>query len=482
MFNTLIGKFTLLFWILFAIVIVPVYLYINLHVGRILETSEKEKVTLTFNTIEPILAFNLSFDQAELFEETLNSFFNHQDIYSVEMVSKHGEVLFSRLKDTEQPDVLFHFRSTVHDPFSKEMMAEVDVGYSNEHVKHLSRNLLLMFFAILFFALIIFLSGFYYIRDDLNGLKQLADWLKQYMATKHIEPMAIPGKTQEVRTIATVANEMVKHISEYVRRLHLFNKELEVRVDEAIGKQRAQEQMLLHQSRQAAMGEMLESIAHQWRQPLNNIGLAASNLETNYDFELLTKETFEGNMQVIFDNINYMSDTIDDFRNFLHPAKASHTFEPEQSVQDVIGILDAQLQNNGISHVIESNSHLDLYGVENEFKQVLLVLINNAKDAIKEQLAKGSVEKGVISISLNRQGEMGIIEVCDNGGGIEESILQSIFEPYFTTKFKNQGTGIGLYMAKNIIENRMNGRLSVKNIPAGCCFTVKLPVYEEETQ
>ena len=231
---------------------------------------------------------------------------------------------------------------------------------------------------------------------------------------------------------------------------------------------------MIHQSRQAAMGEMLESIAHQWRQPLNIIGLASTSLETQFALGVMDKQEFYDKMLIIANNINYMSETIDDFRSFLHPNKDKQTFSPKKSVSDVLSIIDAQLKSNNITYSIESDENILVRGVENEFKQVLLVLFNNSKDAIKELLQHKTIENGSLAISLKIVEDSVVIEVRDNAGGIKPEIMEEIFSPYFTTKAENNGTGIGLYIAKNIIETRMEGSISVQNIDKGSCFTITL--------
>ena len=150
---------------------------------------------------------------------------------------------------------------------------------------------------------------------------------------------------------------------------------------------------MTQQSRQGAMGEMLESIAHQWRQPLNIIGLATANLETQYAIGSLEKKDFHEKMEIVSLNINYMSDTIDDFRNFLNSERDMITFSPQRSLEDVLTILNAQLKSNKITHTLISNCNLHFYGVENEFKQVMFILFNNAIDAIKLQMEEKIIEK-----------------------------------------------------------------------------------------
>ena len=255
-----------------------------------------------------------------------------------------------------------------------------------------------------------------------------------------------------------------------------FNRELEERVKKEIEKRQNQERLMIHQSRQAAMGEMLESIAHQWRQPLNIIGIATANLETKYLFGSITKDDFHKKMEIIASNINYMSDTIDDFRNFLNPDRKMSDFSSIKSIQNVLSILDAQIQSKKITYSLDTKCNIFLCGVENEFKQVIFILLNNAIEAIDIKTKDNTTQEGKISVTLSCQNNQGIIKVSDNGGGIDSAIIESIFDAYFTTKGSTNGTGIGLYIAKNIIENRMKGSLSVKNIKGGSCFTITLPL------
>jgi signal transduction histidine kinase len=271
------------------------------------------------------------------------------------------------------------------------------------------------------------------------------------------------------------------HLMEDQReKLEQFNEKLEEKVLQESKKREDQKKMMLHQSRQAAMGEMLESIAHQWRQPLNIMGLAIANIETQLLVGEIKKEDLKKKLQAITSNITYLSDTIDDFRSFLNPYADSLEvyFQPTKSVIEILKILDAQLKNTKINITTNiDDKNFSFKGVENEFKQVLFIILNNAIDAIKKRVYEKEIKVGTIKISLECGKECGEVKVCDNGGGIEESIKETIFEPYFTTKHKSSGTGIGLYIAKNIIESRMNGSIKVANIDEGSCFSVKLPIH-----
>ncbi|WP_304546224.1 PAS domain-containing sensor histidine kinase [Sulfurimonas microaerophilic] len=285
----------------------------------------------------------------------------------------------------------------------------------------------------------------------------------------------------ELKKTQKSLEENLQLLEQQRKELELFNEKLEERVQYEVKKQQNQEKMMLHQSRQAAMGEMLESIAHQWRQPLNIMGLAIANIETQLAVSDIDKDELSQKLEAIAYNISYLSDTIDDFRNFLNPAADDYEiyFIPNKSIVEILRILEAQLKNSNIK--VETNfTDQEFYfkGVENEFKQILFILLNNSIDAIKKSMADKRIKEGLISISLEDEENFGKVKVKDNGGGIDKDIQEKIFEPYFTTKHKSSGTGIGLYIAKNIIEARMHGHIKFSPIDSGSCFCIELPIHK----
>jgi len=479
MFKTLIGKFTFFFWLLFLLVTIPIYIFGNFHFKNILKDSEEEKITLTLNTLKPIIALNLSFNQQEQLHKILDGLFEHKDIQTIKLTSPQEIELYFKARQKDKLEKVIQYKSTILDPFSKTIIATITLDYSNIHILQFNNKIFMILLLTFIFALMIFSISFYYIAGDLKALRLIANSLRQYSMSKDMELIVQSSKSREINTIASVANQMVTNIAQYVQQLESFNLKLEQRVKEEILKQKNQESMMIHQSRQAAMGEMIESIAHQWRQPLNIIGSATVNLETEYTLGLMDEKKFHNIMEIISLNINYMSDTIDDFRNFLNPTKETNDFDPKKCIQAVLTILDVQLHNNKIIHTIKCDNDMLFHGIENEFKQVLFILFSNTQDAIKMQIEKKYIEKGEINISLSSQNNQGIIKISDNGGGIDTDKIDSIFEPYFTTKAHAKGTGIGLYIAKNIIQNRMKGSLSVKNTEFGCCFTIAIPLTKE---
>ena len=469
--KTLTRKFSILYWLLFFIAIAPFYLFGMLFVKDILQTTEHEKLEIMVQTLQPTIALNLSFEQTQELEKIMHTILSQKNIQSVSISSS----LFQKKlqKEGKRSPICHTYETKIEDPFKQNGIGSIIIEHSDEYLDVLYAKINKTLFGIFLFALFIFMLFYLSMKQELNALKKIADVFLNYSNNKQAISIQTQSKTAEIQTIATSANEMIEHISLYLHKLEAFNTELEKQVEEKVQKLRNQEKMMVHQSRQAAMGEMLESIAHQWRQPLNIIGLACVNLEMEYDLGIQNEQNFKEKMQIISTNIHYMSQTIDDFRDFLNPDREALRFDPKKSIEDVYEILAAQLQNNKIELTIKAQAPVELYGIENEFKQVLFVLINNSKDAIKALQKNFDNLNGKIEITLSNEENTTIISFCDNGGGIEENIIHSVFEPYFTTKFASSGTGIGLYMAKNIIESRMHGTIEVKNTKNGCCFTLR---------
>jgi signal transduction histidine kinase len=252
--------------------------------------------------------------------------------------------------------------------------------------------------------------------------------------------------------------------------LHSLSVNLQERVEGEAAKRVEKEKLLLQQSKMAMMGEMIGAIGHQWRQPLNSLGIMVQDIEMAKKFGELTDEYMhefkEESMRIIFT----MSKTIDDFKSFYKADKKEEIFCVESAVGEVLGILLAQLKVASISVLFDQTGRHEMVGLKNELKQVLLNLLSNAKDALLEK----KPEEAFIKIACTQEDGKIILSVEDNGGGIEEESLGQIFEPYFTTKSETSGTGIGLYMSKEIVENHMNGKLESLNTGLGAKFTIIL--------
>ena len=250
-----------------------------------------------------------------------------------------------------------------------------------------------------------------------------------------------------------------------------LNKNLEERVKEEVSKNIAKDQLLIQQSKMAAMGDMMGNIAHQWRQPLNTLALSIQDVEEAFIFGDIDEEYINSFIKLSMENIAYMSKTIDDFRNFFKPSKTKEVFKLKDSIEEILQIISAQLKTNNINIEL-SGENYEVIGYPNEFKQVIINLANNAKDAILDN----KIKNGEIFIKIEESSsEYRKILIQDNGGGVPNKIFDKVFEPYFTTKEGNKGTGIGLYMSKTIIEDNMKGQLLLENIKGGAVFSILIP-------
>jgi len=246
---------------------------------------------------------------------------------------------------------------------------------------------------------------------------------------------------------------------------------LEARVEEELAKRQLQTKILTQQSKMAAMGEMVGAIAHQWKQPLNALALIVQDIREAFREGELDEKYVNQSVKDSIELIRHMSKTVDDFRNFFRPDKTIESFSIANIIDQVLSILSAQLKEKGISvKITEDATNIEALGYPNEFKQVILNIINNAKDALLEN----KIENPLIEIEICNKNKRPAVCIKDNAGGIPQEFLERIFEPYFTTKSEEKGTGIGLSMSKTIIEESMQGSLSAANTDVGAAFTIVL--------
>ncbi len=252
--------------------------------------------------------------------------------------------------------------------------------------------------------------------------------------------------------------------------LELLTKNLEARVEEEVEKNRLQDQQMFHQSKLAQMGEMISMIAHQWRQPLNSISLTASNLKFKCIMDDINKELFEKELDLIDDYSQHLSKTIDDFRGFFRGNKEKETTSLNQIVNSTLDIVKISIDNKNIKIVTNLKCKDALKTYPSEIKQVILNIMKNAEDILLENNIKDPTItiESICNTSSNNQ----ILIIRDNAGGIPNDIIDKIFEPYFSTKLEKDGTGLGLYMSKAIIEDHCDGKLSVSNDKDGAVFKI----------
>lgn len=228
------------------------------------------------------------------------------------------------------------------------------------------------------------------------------------------------------------------------------------------------QQTINQQAKMIALGEMLENIVHQWKQPLSSISTIASGVRIQIDYDILDIQELKNDMNNILHGVKYMSETIDDFRNFFKEDKSKNMFFLSEIIPNVLQLINGYIKRFDINLIQNIDSEVEIFGNKNELVQVLLNLINNAKDA----LVQNSISDKTIIISAYKKANQTIITIQDNGGGIPENIIRKIFDYHFTTKENNNGSGIGLYMSRIIIENSFNGKINCSNTNDGAKFEI----------
>ncbi|NVN93516.1 MAG: PAS domain S-box protein [Desulfuromonadales bacterium] len=252
--------------------------------------------------------------------------------------------------------------------------------------------------------------------------------------------------------------------------LEELNGTLEKRVREEVTKNREKDIILIHQHRQATLGEMLDHIAHQWKQPLNSISLLLQYLRDSWTRGTLADGDIPECVGKTLALVEHMTQTMDVFRNFHRPEKERTAFNLKDSIDSALSFIAPALRFQGIEVEINAAPDLTAVGYQNEYAQVLLNILTNARDVFKER----NVSKPVLKIEAFAENDRTVVAIQDNAGGIPESIFDKIFDLYFTTKATKDGTGIGLYMSKAIIEKNMGGTLSAANIDDGAQFRIEL--------
>lgn len=281
-------------------------------------------------------------------------------------------------------------------------------------------------------------------------LQEQAAMLEEEIAERHLAEARLAVKQQELEDV---------------------NHSLEDRIATTLKEIREKDQILIQQGRLAAMGEMISNISHQWRQPLNNVGLIIQNLQDMSENGELTPDVLDHEVMVAMDVIQFMSGTIDDFRNFFRPDKEKNEFIVNKVIAKTIKFMLPALRNYGITITVNEEPDVRILGYPNEYSQMLINIINNAKDELLER----KIPDPRIMICVFHDNRLAVTTVADNAGGIDVGVIPKVFDPYFTTKEPGKGTGIGLYMSKVIVEKNMDGRLTAKNVQDGVEFRIEMP-------
>ncbi|RXK04740.1 sensor histidine kinase [Halarcobacter bivalviorum] len=337
---------------------------------------------------------------------------------------------------------------------------------------------------------------FEYILDNPNKLHKVAMYKQKVLnyftisaskkvldANNFIVIVALNNITKEIeaqKELKALNNNLENIIDHKTKELKDLNRNLEIKIKEEVEKNREKDKALIQQGRFAALGEMIGNIAHQWRQPLSAISSTVSSMQLQIELNIATKDDIKNSYSSVMKYVEFLNQTIEDFRSFFRKDKEAVKFNIIEVLNNSLCITSAVYKDNAISITLDlEDKELFSIGFPNELAQAFLNILNNAKDILKEK----KFEKRQVYIKAYENENQNIIEFYDSAGGISSNIKDKIFDPYFTTKHKSQGTGIGLYMSKDIIEKHMKGSLTAYNSDFfineyhyfGACFKIKLP-------
>ncbi|AAP76618.1 two-component sensor histidine kinase family protein [Helicobacter hepaticus ATCC 51449] len=402
--------------------------------------------------------------------------------YKTYNLPKDQNSTISHLREWYAKTFKMHYYQQIQRLLSKEnaLIESIDKAFINdgEDISSLLEEQFLISFDIAFYGK--------KITDSLykNTFIVLAIFMLIIIATIIILAFSI---RQSINTNHLLLEQLVQSKT---KELQSLNVNLQKSIEYEVEQNRKKDLIMYQQARLASMGEMIQNIAHQWRQPLNSLMILIQSFKSRAMQKKLDNEFINQQTQYGMKIATEMSNTIENFRNFFHPETNKEFFELSQSIRNSIELLKAQFQENLIRIEVDVSPQaqdLNMLGYQNSFTQVILILINNAIDALKLKSQNDkSFENPLIEISLDKLGYNIILCVKDNAGGIDLEDKSKVFEPYFTTKHKSVGTGVGLYMAKQIIERQLNGTISVSNTQwgkqnqyFGAEFTIHIPIQKD---
>lgn len=489
------------------------FLAIPLQEQSLLKVMYSQAATVTRSIILACTDAMLTDDFGFVIEHNLQVLGNNKSVQSVVVIPRRGNVIRIepgnwKMEDIDVdtlPTVLFEqesygvmrdevgqsrYRYTLPIRFSGMVWGAIQIDFdTSEYQANVDRMYRQLLYISVFVVLVILAVGYFFARWLTRPISVISDAASR-VANGDMAAYVDIRRTDEIGQLSRSFNQMVDALQESREKLQNYNQELEQnvaerthaldelnhtldqRVRDEIAKRKEQENLLIHQSRLAAMGEMIGAIAHQWRQPLNALSLVMQNVSMQQRMGTLSEESMARMHDKAGQLVQRMSSTIDEFRDMFKPGKHSEAFNLLQALRSATGIMEGVFKNHNIELQLDCDESIELFGVPGEFSQVVLNLIGNAKDA----LLASRQPSPCILIRGYAAGARVCLEVEDNGGGIPADVLGRVFEPYFTTKEQGQGSGIGLYMSKIIVENNMHGRLLAANAELGARLTIDLPI------
>lgn len=450
------------------------------QIENIVIDAEKSRNTILVDTMLPILRTNLAFGLIDSNRDYLDTIAKQNNsVLSIELKDPDSKVLYtynSHMVEGEHKQIKsYRLTKTISDDATQSLLGTLSMEFSHRYydaVLEQYYNFVLEYFGIF----LIIMAGMLYVLGRLNRpFNALLEQIKAFDPKRNNYILDAAEFEGELGIIQKALVDMIARIENDHRQLNELNTTLEQRVEARtqelaleVKKVKDQEKMLIAQSRLAAMGEMMSMIAHQWRQPLATSTLMITQHKITSMLENRDRDRRDEILDTISDTMIYLSDTIDDFQTYFKPDKQKEACALQKVVERAANFSAARLKSHNIEIVVLCEKHIGIQTYFNELVQIALNLINNAIDAI----AANHPERKQIRIVCEARDGAIYLHVSDTGGGIPANIIDRIFEPYFSSKGKN-GTGLGLYMAKMIIERYLSGTISVANDDEGARFTIR---------
>jgi signal transduction histidine kinase len=456
------------------------------HTKNSFMESERDKARIILQTLMPLVSINESFGFGSSIDEQVKELKRlNPSIIDILIDKRAGEQELTRAVEGDH----IVESQVIRDYFDpKKQIGTITIVYSNRHYHSLLEQYKvdIVYSVVAVGMILVLLSGLLYY--SFLPLKRLASLVNNYDFTKNENTLEKLTCKDEVGDISNALSELLTRMSGYARELgelndHLqekvdeqtseliaFNEKLKEKIDEAVEKIRIQDMTMIKQSRHAAMGEMIGNIAHQWKQPLNALGIIVQDIKDANNYGELDKAYIDTSVKRAMEQVYDMDRTINDFKNFFSPEKQRKPFSLKQAIAYAQRMIESNLRKQNIMLIVEGEDR-EVMGYQNELVQVFINIFNNARDVFEE---KEMNENAQIRVRIKEVSGQVVLEIEDNAGGIPEDVMGKIFDPYFSTKPEEKGTGIGLYMSKMIMEESMQGRLEAANTSNGACFTLTL--------
>jgi len=453
--------------VLFAFIIIfaTIYYVSYKNFKNTLLQEQANKINILLNTISPSVQLNLEFNILENIDITFTQLLeSNPEIKAIKLIGTHNNIIRYKAKTKHYNNIIVRTKPLI-DKITKKTVAYLKISYSNKAYLTALYNFQKMFL-IMVVVFIIFISIFMkLLLYTFKPLKQISHDLENYDPKNVVQTHLniIEGKNE----IAIINNALINMIN----KINSHTETLQEQVQIEIQKNAHKEQFMLQQSRLAQIGEMISMIAHQWRQPLTSISSTISALELRIMIDEYDEEYFTKELENISNYSQYLSATINDFRNFFKSNDTRSHTTMDEIINNSLNIIKHSINNKGIEIRKNITTINKIFTYQNEIQQVIINILKNAEDILIDE----NIKNPYIQIEAFEDDINFTIQISDNAGGIPGNIIDKIFDPYFTTKEKKDGTGLGLYMSKRIIESRCKGELSVSNNTNGAIFKILLP-------